>query len=407
MQLVILDETIKKCKRWKGIKSSGSIAGRVRETMLEGHIYVVELLPILGSRRAEIPQWIGEWKICELSASTVPVGEGDVELFLSPDNDDLLAFYKGKRVEDIQIVNYRTDFSARIRGIVDSQLLAEKRVFIIGCGSVGSKMAMYLVRAGVGKFTIIDFDTVEVTNLCRCEYFVEDIGRYKTLALQDRLLSVNPWVEVETRQENVMEIEDDELLELIKRSDIVVSAADDPAAEQRLNALAHSLAPVVYPALYSRAAGGEVIFTVPDGPCYQCVVGSLRSVSDAPSRAEWDYTTAGDLKAEPGLGIDIDYVVVIASKIALALLMSDVEGSDVAKIIDKRRTAIFVSNGNQEMYGLPFRAFDTMWAETEINKDCVVCQARKGYDDALLSEVRNQVAKAAKIDFPKITEYKF
>ena len=100
--------------------------------------------------------------------------------------------------------------------------------------------------------------------------------------------------------------------------------------------------------------------------------------------------------------MDIDHVVVIASKIALALLVRKVRGSDMARIIDRKRTAIFVSNRNQEMYGLPFRAFETVWAETEINKDCVVCQARKGGDDDLLSEVRSQVAKAVPVDFPKI-----
>ena len=214
-------------------------------------------------------------------------------------------------------------------------------------------------------------------------------------------MNVNPRAEVETRQQNVKEIKDKELLELIRRSDLVVSAADDPVAEQRLNALAHSSVPVVYPALYSRASGGEVIFTVPGGPCYQCVVGTLRSVSGVPSRGEWDYTTAGDLKAEPGLDIDIDHVVVIASKIALALLMDDVEGSGIARMIDRGRTVVFVANQRQEIYGLPFEPFETVWAETEINRNCAVCQVRKEDDDNLLSAVRARVAKAAAVDFPE------
>jgi molybdopterin/thiamine biosynthesis adenylyltransferase len=424
MRLVVLDETIKRCK--SGLRKSGSITGRVFDTMLEGHIYVAELLPISITECPEMPQRIGRWEIYEISKSTAPIGGEVVELFLSPDNNDLLVFYKGDRVEDVQMVNYKTNFSARIQGIVDCKLLAEKRVLIIGAGSVGSKIAMYLIRTGIGRLAIVDFDLVEAANLCRCEYFVEDIGRYKTFALRDRLLSVNPWVQVETYQQNMMEMEDDELIRLIERCDIVVSAADDAAAEQRLNAIAHSVVPVVYPALYSRASGGEVIFTVPGSSCYQCIVGSLRGISDAPSRGEWDYTTAGDLKAEPGLGIDIDYVVCIASKIALALLMSKVEDSDIARLIDSRRTVIFVSNQRQEMYGVPFEPFGTVWAETGINKDCIVCseapfsesenrtsptpkaygQAKKEDDDVLLYKVRDRVAKADAVDFPKITEFK-
>jgi len=234
---------------------------------------------------------------------------------------------------------------------------------------------------------------------------VSDIGRYKTLALRERLLGVNPYAEVETFQRNVRGMGDDDLVMLIERSDLVVSAADDPAAEHRLNAIAHSLVPVVYPALYSRASGGEVIFTMPGSPCYQCVVGTLRSVSGTPSRGEWDYTTAGDLKAEPGLGVDIEHVVVIASKIGLALLMTSVEGSGVAKLIDRQHTAVFVSNQRQGIYNLPFEPFGVIWAETDVNENCVVCRV-KMKDEATLSKARALVAKAAISGFPEIEAWR-
>ena len=285
-----------------------------------------------------------------------------------------------------------------MKGIVDCELLAEKTVFIIGAGSVGSQMAMDLVRAGVGRFVVVDFDTVEAANLCRCEYSVADIGRYKTLALKDRLLGVNPFIQVETYQRNVMDMGNEELLGLIERSDLAMSAIDDPGAEHRLNALAHTLTPAIYPGLYSLASAGEVIFTVPGGPCYQCVIGGLRWASDAPSRGDWDYTTPGDLRAEPGLGIDIKHTVIIACKIALDLLMSHAKDSDAVGVIDFQRTIALVSNGIREMYGIQFEPMGIVWAETEVNQDCEICSVREEDHDALLAQAQARVAAA--MDLP-------
>ena len=404
MRLVILDETLKECRRtYEEGGSGGNIIGRILDTDEEGHIYVAALR-ISASGWYGQYQWIGRWEMRDRPASEQPPTGEYLQLFLSPDGDDMSAFYKGHKIEDIHIANYSTDFSARIAGIVDCEALAGKMVFIIGAGSAGSQIGMHLVRAGVGRYTLVDFDTVEAANLCRCEYSVEDIGRYKTLALRDRLLGINPFVQVETHQRNVMQMDDEELLGIIEDSDLVMGAADDPSAEHRVNTLAHSLAPVIYPGLYSRASGGEVIFTVPGGPCYQCVIGSLRSVSDAPSRGEWDYTTAGDLKAEPGLGIDISHTVIIASKVALGLLMSHMEDSDVAGVIDSRRTLALVSNGTQELYGIPFEPMGILWAETEVNENCEICRVRGEDHDALLAQVRARVAAAAVMDLPGDSE---
>ena len=403
MRLVTLYETLKECRRiCKEGGSGGDIIGRILNTDVEQHIYIAALC-ISASGWSGQYQWIGRWEMRDRLASERPPTGEYLQLFLSPDGDNMSAFYKGHKIADIHIANYTTDFAARIAGIVDCEALAGKMVFIIGGGSVGSQIGMHLVRAGVGRYILVDFDIVEAANLCRCEYSVEDIGRYKTLALRDRLLGINPCAQVQTYQRNVMDMDDEELLGLIEGSDLVISAMDDPAAEHRLNALAHTLTPVIYPGLYSLASAGEVIFTMPGGPCYQCVIGSLRSVSDAPSRGEWDYTTAGDLRAEPGLGIDISHTVIIASKVALSLLVSHVEDSDVAGVIDSRRTLALVSNGAQELYGIPFEPLGILWAETEVDENCEICRVRAEDHDALLVQARARVAGAVAMDFPDIS----
>ena len=399
MLLTILDETLEDFRRaYNDGILGGDVVGRVLDTEYEGHIYVAGLMAGDSGQYGRYSR-IGRWEIHDLSGDIIPSGDEDVEIFISPNSDNLAAFYQGHRIEDVHVAKYRTDFTARIAGIVDCELLAGKTVFIIGAGSVGSQMGMHLVRAGVARFTIVDFDTVEAANLCRCEYSVDDIGRYKTFAMRNRLLGVNPYVQVETLQVNMMEIDDDELLAYIERADLVVSAADDNASEHKLNALAHSITPVVYPALYSRASAGEVIFTVPGGPCYQCITGGLRSVSDAPSKGDWDYTTAGALKAEPGLGVDISHVVVIASKVALSLLLTDARGADTPGIIDRNRNLIFVSNVGQEMYGVAFEPFGAVWAETQVNYRCHVCHAKATASNSeSLSRIREIVSRAKPVE---------
>lgn len=71
-------------------------------------------------------------------------------------------------------------------------LLREKRVGIVGAGGLGSNAAMMLVRAGVGRLVIADFDRVEESNLNRQLYFADQLGRPKVEALAETLRRIEP-----------------------------------------------------------------------------------------------------------------------------------------------------------------------------------------------------------------------
>ena len=73
-----------------------------------------------------------------------------------------------------------------------------KRVVILGCGSVGSLVAMELARAGVGNFLLADPDTMEYHNICRHQCGIEDVGDLKINALSRKLRNINPKVKIET-----------------------------------------------------------------------------------------------------------------------------------------------------------------------------------------------------------------
>lgn len=70
--------------------------------------------------------------------------------------------------------------------------LERARVAIAGLGGLGSNVAFFLARIGVGHLHLIDFDRVDITNLNRQQYFMRHIGMYKTDALREELEQVNP-----------------------------------------------------------------------------------------------------------------------------------------------------------------------------------------------------------------------
>lgn len=101
--------------------------------------------------------------------------------------------------------------------------LINSRVAIAGLGGLGSNVAIALARAGIGKLFLVDFDTVDITNLNRQQYFTEDIGRKKTEALSDIIKKINPVTELETADTYVTE---ENALSLFKDYPIVCECFD-------------------------------------------------------------------------------------------------------------------------------------------------------------------------------------
>lgn len=77
-------------------------------------------------------------------------------------------------------------------------------VGIAGLGGLGSHIAVFLARLGVGRLVLVDFDVVDVTNLNRQHYTAKDLGIPKTLALQEQLEAINPYLTYETYTERVI-----------------------------------------------------------------------------------------------------------------------------------------------------------------------------------------------------------
>lgn len=104
-------------------------------------------------------------------------------------------------------------------------------VAIAGLGGLGSTIAVALARIGVGHLHLIDFDRVDMTNLNRQQYFLKDLGQYKTEATRANLAQINPYITVTI---DTVKITEDNVIPLLAHDDIICEAFDVPESKTLL-----------------------------------------------------------------------------------------------------------------------------------------------------------------------------
>jgi len=154
-------------------------------------------------------------------------------------------------------------------GLEGQKKLKQSAVLVVGAGGLGSPAALYLAAAGVGRLGIVDFDTVDVTNLQR--QILHDtrwLGRSKLESASERLTHLNPWVQIEPHE---VKLTADNALEILRGYDVVVDGSDNfPTRYLVSDACVLLGVPTVYGAIF-RFDGQASVFGVPGGPCYRCL----------------------------------------------------------------------------------------------------------------------------------------
>lgn len=179
-------------------------------------------------------------------------------------------------------------------GRAGQEKLKNASVLLVGAGGLGSPAAMYLAAAGVGHIGLVDFDTVEASNLQRqILYGTSDIGRSKLEAAEERLSDLNPHVNI-TRHE--VRLSSENALDIVGQYDVVADGTDNFPTRYLVNdACVLTGTPNVYASIF-RFEGQVSIFATEDGPCYRCLYEEPPPPGLVPSCAE-----GGVLGVLPGL----------------------------------------------------------------------------------------------------------
>jgi len=169
-------------------------------------------------------------------------------------------------------------------GIDGQRRLASSRVLCIGAGGLGSPVLMYLAAAGVGTLGIVDFDTVDESNLQRqIVHGQDDIGRPKALSAAERLGQINPLVTVVQHR---VRLDSENALTLFADYDLIVDGTDNFATRYLVNDAAVLLGkPYVWGSIY-RFDGQVSVFWSERGPCYRCLYPEPPPQGMVPSCAE-------------------------------------------------------------------------------------------------------------------------
>jgi sulfur-carrier protein adenylyltransferase/sulfurtransferase len=169
-------------------------------------------------------------------------------------------------------------------GMTGQKRLKNVKVLCVGAGGLGSPALMYLAAAGVGTLGIVEFDTVDESNLQRqIIHGQSDIGRSKAESARDSVLEINPYVTVNLHE---LRLDSSNVLELFAQYDLIVDGTDNFATRYLVNDACVLLnKPYVWGSIY-RFDGQASVFWAEHGPCYRCLYPEPPPPGMVPSCAE-------------------------------------------------------------------------------------------------------------------------
>jgi adenylyltransferase/sulfurtransferase len=259
----------------------------------------------------------------------------------------------------------------------DGQLKLKKaKVLCIGTGGLGAPLGLYLAAAGVGRIGLVDFDTVDFTNLQRQVLFgTSDVGRPKIEAAAEHLRNLNPLIQIDTFETRLTS---ENALDLFKDYDIIVDGTDNFPTRYLVNDACVLLGkPNVYGSIF-RFEGQITIFGAPGGPCYRCLYPEPPPPGLVPSCAE-----GGVLGVLPGI-------------------VGTIQAAETLKLIIGKGDPLIGRLLLFDALGMKFREL-----KLRKNPECPVCgehpTVTKLIDYAEFCGIRGEKAPAAPTTVPEIT----
>lgn len=172
---------------------------------------------------------------------------------------------------DEQLLRYSRHILLNEIGIEGQAQIMASRALIVGAGGLGSPVALYLGSAGVGHITVVDHDSVDMTNLQRqIAHTMARVGQPKVLSIQTAVAAINPDVQVTP----IVARADAELLDtLVAQADVVLDCSDNFATRHAINAACVKHRTPLASGAAIRFDGQVCVYDPRDvnSPCYACV----------------------------------------------------------------------------------------------------------------------------------------
>jgi molybdopterin/thiamine biosynthesis adenylyltransferase/rhodanese-related sulfurtransferase/molybdopterin converting factor small subunit len=297
-----------------------------------------------GRLRNFINIYLNEEDIRYISGEDTPLKEGDTLMIVpsvaggsssSRDRQDVT--FSGS-----ELARYSRHLIMPEVGLEGQKALKSASVLIIGAGGLGTPSAMYLAAAGVGRIGIVDFDTIEKSNLHRQVLYSEkDVGRSKAEVAKERLLQINPNISIELYK---VHLDSSNALDILKDYDIILDGTDNFPTRYLVNDACVLLGkPNVYASIF-RFEGQASVFATPKIACYRCLYPEPPPAGLVPSCAE-----GGVLGVLPGI-------------------MGSIQAAEAIDLIIGKGTSL----ANRLLL---FNALDMKFKELKLRKnpDCVIC----------------------------------
>ena len=239
-----------------------------------------------GKLRSFVNIYVNDEDIRHLEREKTALEPGDVVSIVPSvaGGVDAVVSRAGEELTRDEVQRYSRHLIMPEVGVEGQQKLKAARVLCIGAGGLGAPASMYLAAAGVGTLGIVDFDTVDASNLHRqIIYGTEDVGRRKLEASRDRLHSMNPSVKV---VEHEVALTSKNALDVLRDYDVIVDGTDNFQTRYLVNDACVILGkPNAYGSIF-RFDGQASVFAVKGGPCYRCLYPEPPPPGLVPSCAE-------------------------------------------------------------------------------------------------------------------------
>ncbi len=268
------------------VQVAGSNVGEVLQNLvtvhaeLRNHLYNAD-----GKLRSFVNVYVNDEDIRYLKKEQTAVGENDTVSIVpsvaggSPSGDPA-----STELNNDEVRRYSRHLIMPEVGVEGQRKLKQSKVLCIGAGGLGSPASLYLAAAGVGTLGLVDFDTVDYSNLQRQVLFsTDDVGRPKIKAATDRLKGLNPNIRVVGHE---TALNSNNALDLFRDYDIIVDGTDNFPTRYLTNDACVLLGkPNVYGSIF-RFDGQVSIFATKGGPCYRCLYPEPPPPGLVPSCAE-------------------------------------------------------------------------------------------------------------------------